>query len=227
MNYCWKQLKIFKPKRAEKSCDSMASDLYFILGKSQISDEDHLPFLRDIITSKKEDAKALFAPLETFLKLAQKHGYLIEHEKGQNKNPLITEANLLSSSLYWLSELFQSFSEDERSEVYKNRYLRVFGQEDSFYEFISFLRGAKLLKYPIIAFNLYLRDAYLKGAYLSGANLRDTDLRDTNLIGTDLRGAKLFGADLSNAKNLTREQIAEAITDETTILPDYLKEGEK
>ena len=77
---------------------------------------------------------------------------------------------------------------------------------------------------------------------LSGANIRRTDMSDTNLTGADLTGAdcsyvnfrganfrdtklartKLIGADLSDAKNLTRAQIDEAILDITTKLPGYL-----
>jgi uncharacterized protein YjbI with pentapeptide repeats len=75
-----------------------------------------------------------------------------------------------------------------------------------------------------------------------GANIRRTNLSYTNLSGADLtdancsfvnfRGAnfknaklirtKLIGAILTDAKNLTKAQIEEAIIDDTTKLPGYL-----
>jgi len=65
----------------------------------------------------------------------------------------------------------------------------------------------------------------LSGANLAGARLREADLSGAELFGADLRRANLRGADLSKVIGLTREQIESAITDEKTILPDYLKEG--
>ena len=73
-----------------------------------------------------------------------------------------------------------------------------------------------------------------------GLDLGDTDLRGTILRNGNLQGAYLYGANLeavfailvnlqgarlSGAINLTQEQIESAITDEDTILPDYLKRG--
>lgn len=65
--------------------------------------------------------------------------------------------------------------------------------------------------------------AELSYARLCGADLRDADLRKANLRGAGLRGAKLKGADLRGARNLTQEQIEEAIGDNRTLLPDHLK----
>ena len=78
-----------------------------------------------------------------------------------------------------------------------------------------------------------LQWAHLPGADLSGAHLIEAHLPGANLFRADLSGAYLSGAnlrgvDLSDSKGLTREQIASAITDEKTILPDYLiKDGEE
>ena len=78
-----------------------------------------------------------------------------------------------------------------------------------------------------------LSGADLSGADFSGASLSETDLRRADLSGanlseTDLRRvnlsrANLSRADLSGAKDLTREQVESAVTDENTRLPDYLK----
>jgi uncharacterized protein YjbI with pentapeptide repeats len=65
--------------------------------------------------------------------------------------------------------------------------------------------------------------AELSYARLCGAELRDADLRKANLRGAGLRGAKLKGADFRGARNLTQEQIEEAIGDNRTLLPDHLK----
>jgi uncharacterized protein YjbI with pentapeptide repeats len=106
------------------------------------------------------------------------------------------------------------------------------------------LSGANLSKADLSQSDL--SDAHLVGAYLFGAELvraclRRTDLRgvncgfDTPFVEANVRGARfhdapldradLRGVDLSRAIGLTREQIKSAITNETTILPDYLKEG--
>lgn len=65
------------------------------------------------------------------------------------------------------------------------------------------------------------------GAALPGVNLSDAVLSNAILDGTDFSGAYLYGTDLRHVDlrstvGLTREQLAEAITDETTLLPDYL-----
>jgi uncharacterized protein YjbI with pentapeptide repeats len=66
-----------------------------------------------------------------------------------------------------------------------------------------------------------LERANLSYADATNANFRGANFRDANLEGTILRGA-----DLREAKNLTREQLAAAIIDETTALPDYLQREE-
>ncbi|MBI4197972.1 MAG: pentapeptide repeat-containing protein [Chloroflexi bacterium] len=85
----------------------------------------------------------------------------------------------------------------------------------------------------------HLDEAFLHGAHLEGAKLRDAHLERAYLINTCLQGAQLVqahlrgayfrethleGAVLYAATGLTREQLASAITDEHTILPDYLKD---
>jgi hypothetical protein len=97
------------------------------------------------------------------------------------------------------------------------------------------LSCANLRKAELIGANLcqadlggaYLSGACLSGAELIGANLRMADLRETSLNETYLNEANLLrtdltGTDLSSAMGLTRRQIAEAKTDETTKLPEYL-----
>jgi uncharacterized protein YjbI with pentapeptide repeats len=79
-----------------------------------------------------------------------------------------------------------------------------------------------------------LRDAYLERAFLGethlnranleGAHLKQAHLRKAHLEGAYLSRAHLEGAFLEGATGLTREQLAEAIMDENTSLPDYLKE---
>jgi len=70
-----------------------------------------------------------------------------------------------------------------------------------------------------------LIEADLCGANLSGANLSGANLSGADLIGADLRltANSVRGADLSKTKNLTQEQINEAIGDEHTKLPDHLQ----
>jgi WD40 repeat protein len=79
--------------------------------------------------------------------------------------------------------------------------------------------------YPPLAhvFALNLRGAKLQQSDLSQTNLASGDLRKGNLSGAILKGTDLRGADLTDAVGLTREQLSEALVDEQTILPDYLK----
>ncbi len=70
---------------------------------------------------------------------------------------------------------------------------------------------------------LNLIQTELRGANLNKAHLEGADLREAHLEGANLRAAHLEGANLRGAENLTQEQIEQAITDDKTRLPDYLK----
>jgi uncharacterized protein YjbI with pentapeptide repeats len=65
--------------------------------------------------------------------------------------------------------------------------------------------------------NANLTRANLSHADLTGANLRGANLSDAILTGTILRGA-----DLRDVRNLTKQQLADAVVDDTTILPSQL-----
>ena len=90
------------------------------------------------------------------------------------------------------------------------------------------LAGADLHSANLSIANLIggdLRRADLSMANLRGADLRRADLRGANLIGArligaDFEGADLRGTNLATAEDLTIEQLAETIGDDTTILPD-------
>jgi uncharacterized protein YjbI with pentapeptide repeats len=80
------------------------------------------------------------------------------------------------------------------------------------------------------AFRLDVHGAYLRGtnfsfANLEGANLSGADFTNANFRGANLKnailnGTILRGADLTDATNLTRAQLASAITDDRTRLPE-------
>jgi uncharacterized protein YjbI with pentapeptide repeats len=57
---------------------------------------------------------------------------------------------------------------------------------------------------------------------MADADATNAILRDVDFEGAVLRGTVLRGADLTGAKNLTVEQLAEAIIDDRTIIPDYI-----
>jgi uncharacterized protein YjbI with pentapeptide repeats len=90
---------------------------------------------------------------------------------------------------------------------------------------------ADLTKANLIKANLYrailtqanLKNANLKKANLEQANLREANFEEAIFTGVKLTGADLKGANLSNAIGLTQEQINQASTDKTTILPTYLQ----
>ncbi|MGP0059382.1 MAG: pentapeptide repeat-containing protein [Beijerinckiaceae bacterium] len=76
----------------------------------------------------------------------------------------------------------------------------------------------------------FIRRTDLSGANLEGANLSYADCKNAIFRGVNfkdavLEGTNLVGADLSDARNLTREQLARAIIDDTTILPAALRGG--
>jgi uncharacterized protein YjbI with pentapeptide repeats len=73
----------------------------------------------------------------------------------------------------------------------------------------------------------FVRRTNLSGASLRGANMTRADatnaiLRDVDFQGAVLSGTILRGADLTGAKNLTIDQLSEAIIDDRTILPKYI-----
>jgi uncharacterized protein YjbI with pentapeptide repeats len=82
--------------------------------------------------------------------------------------------------------------------------------------FVLDLSGAKVRRTNLSHANL--TRANLSHADLSGANLRGANLAEAILTGTILRGA-----DLSEVRNLTKEQLAVAVVDDTTILPSDLR----
>ncbi len=92
------------------------------------------------------------------------------------------------------------------------------------------LRDSKLLNVNFFMadlFRAWLAGADLTGADLSAANLTEADLRNTILTGanfqvTDLNNAVLIGADLRGVRNLSLEQIQNAIYDDTTRFDDAL-----
>lgn len=67
-----------------------------------------------------------------------------------------------------------------------------------------------------------LSGASLRGANMAGADATNAVLRDVDFEGAILRGTILRGADLSGAKNLTVEQLSEAVIDDRTVLPRYI-----
>ncbi|MFP1627449.1 pentapeptide repeat-containing protein [Streptomyces sp. 5K101] len=68
-----------------------------------------------------------------------------------------------------------------------------------------------------------LTDADLIGADLTGAYLKGATLTDTDLDRATLTNANLKGVDFTGSEGLTAEQINAALTDDDTILPDYLR----
>ncbi len=79
-----------------------------------------------------------------------------------------------------------------------------------------------LLKKDVAAWNEWRRRNLEIRPDLSGADLRGAYLREAILSEANLSLADLRGVNLKEVKNLTREQLEKAQTDEKTILPDYL-----
>jgi uncharacterized protein YjbI with pentapeptide repeats len=79
------------------------------------------------------------------------------------------------------------------------------------------LQGADLLGANLLGADLLKAD--LQRAFFPDANLQGADLRGADLLGADLLGADLQRANLTEAKNLTQDQINTACVDEDTKLP--------
>jgi uncharacterized protein YjbI with pentapeptide repeats len=74
----------------------------------------------------------------------------------------------------------------------------------------------------------FIRRADLSGALLIGADFSGADCTNANFRGADFRGAILNGtilkgADLTDARNLTLQQIQSAVIDDKTRLPSGLR----
>jgi uncharacterized protein YjbI with pentapeptide repeats len=77
-----------------------------------------------------------------------------------------------------------------------------------------------------------LSGTFIRRTNLSGVNLRGADLsmadcsnavfRGADLTGAILVGTILKGADLRDVVGLTREQLSQAVSDNKTLLPEYL-----
>ena len=71
-----------------------------------------------------------------------------------------------------------------------------------------------------------LSDARLDGANLSGADLSEALLDRADFAGAKFGGVNLSGASLLEARNLTQDQIDEALGDALTVLPPHLTRPE-
>ena len=68
-----------------------------------------------------------------------------------------------------------------------------------------------------------LHGANLQGTFLWGTHLEEAKLRRVEMKGATFGKTHMEGADLRDAIGLTWEQLADAIIDDKTKLPDYLK----
>lgn len=75
------------------------------------------------------------------------------------------------------------------------------------------VRGERVNLGGAILRGVNFRYAQLNGANLEGADLSDANLDRANLEGAKMKGAILTGANLKEARNLTPEQLGEAVTD--------------
>jgi len=83
---------------------------------------------------------------------------------------------------------------------------------------------ARKSRFTLDLHGAYLRRTDLSGTILERANLAEADfsnadMRDADFKDAILEGTILKGADLTGAKNLTRDQLRQAILDRETKLP--------
>jgi len=84
---------------------------------------------------------------------------------------------------------------------------------------------------PLDIRGAFVRRTDLSYASLRNANLSDADasgafFRGADFAGANLTGTVLIGADLTDAKNLTIEQLRSAVTSESTKLPAYISRAQ-
>lgn len=92
----------------------------------------------------------------------------------------------------------------------------------------TYMIGTQLKKAVLIRAQLQradLEEAHLEGAYLAGANLKDTELKDAYLQGADLINYPIGKPYPQSVRGLTVSQLADAIIDDSTQLPDGLREA--
>lgn len=80
---------------------------------------------------------------------------------------------------------------------------------------------------PLQLEGAFIRRTTLDGANLTRANLTRADMTGASAVGANFKDAVLKktimkGANLTDARNLTLLQLAEALIDEATILPSYI-----
>ena len=81
---------------------------------------------------------------------------------------------------------------------------------------------------PLDLAGAFIRRVDLSGAILVSADFSGADCTNANFRGADFEGAILEGtilkgADLTDARNLTKQQIQSAIIDDATLLPPGLR----
>ncbi|MCB1371867.1 MAG: pentapeptide repeat-containing protein [Rhodovulum sp.] len=79
---------------------------------------------------------------------------------------------------------------------------------------------------------LRLERAFIRRTVLDGADLTEANLTRADMTGASARGANfkntilnktiMRGVDLTGALNITVDQLADALIDDTTILPNYI-----
>ncbi|MBN2440260.1 MAG: pentapeptide repeat-containing protein [Spirochaetales bacterium] len=218
----------FNLDRIERSCNQCASELYELLGKTPLHPDSHLRFLQDMVKQDRDMVMKLIGPVTTFLEKALDHIYLKEGLH-LHKNPLKTEAYIISGLFYLVTTILGLYADDEeittaygsfiREKINLHLFIGLFNSIEEFgflsRKFIFYridlsevdLRGEILERVQLTKANLrevnlnvtYLCEANLKGARLVGANLRGANLVGTNLVEADLAGANLAGARLVGA----------------------------
>ncbi len=74
----------------------------------------------------------------------------------------------------------------------------------------------------------FIRRTSMRGVNFSGADLSSADCSYADFTGANFKDAVLSktvlkGAILTGVSNLTKEQLAQAVTDKSTVLPSYLQ----
>ena len=204
-------LENFNSCRPIRSCSGLVNDFYFLIGHTDLSYEDHVEFLEDIIQQNINDAKNMFLPMKEFFSYFCNRIYSRNNAREINFPPIWIQANIISTLLYFLNIIFNSLSQKERLKIFGHVKLNIFEKQNYFKYTVNMMNicDKRIFNGEFIFKNLFLAnsdmsglclvDVKLGGSNLKGANLGYAILRNADLSNTNIEGAILDNASLSNA----------------------------
>ncbi len=231
--------KDFDKENESKSCHNMAKKIYNLLGRQQLSNEDHSFYLTNIFSKQNQSLEIVIALLH-FMSGTMNHKYLNSNFNNSSGDPLRTEA-LLLSNLSFLIFIYMSINENQinflelKGLQRKLLPLEKISQNNHLLVSYNFPLYLNCSDYGCFHSDLYLHKTILSGSKLDNcsfrgvsfieANFGTTFIESANLSGTDFIGANLYKANLQNT-NLSCANFSEANFSSADLCGANLSEAE-